>query len=176
VLYDESQAELDWSREHRTTIIDGHGRATLEAQFNLSRGDTLRVFVVHLKSGGGAHDIRREQLRRLLPALREAAGSDDELVVLGDFNATGEADRTLLASIAEQLGLHWASESLPCTAYWKRDDGCRASALDHVLTRARPLHVTARGPCEIEGCSPGQRCPAFHREVSDHCPVTVDLP
>jgi hypothetical protein len=48
-------------------------------------------------------------------------------------------------------------------------------ALDHVFTREAPDAIDARGPCEEIGCAPGDRCPAFHREVSDHCPITIDL-
>ncbi|MCB9596488.1 MAG: endonuclease/exonuclease/phosphatase family protein [Sandaracinaceae bacterium] len=174
VLYDGARFELAWARTHGATQIDGRGKPTLEARLRpRGGGRAVRVFVVHLKAGGDFAHVRREQLRRLEPILAEAVESWDELVVLGDFNATGDADRVTIAALADRLGLAWASEGLACTSYWDRRDGCRGSALDHVLTREVPDAIAARGPCETIGCSPGDRCPAFHREVSDHCPVTA---
>jgi hypothetical protein len=57
--------------------------------------------------------------------------------------------------------------------YWNRSDGCRGTALDHMFLSSNYRAVAARGPCETIGCDPGDRCPAFHREVSDHCPVAA---
>jgi endonuclease/exonuclease/phosphatase family metal-dependent hydrolase len=138
-------------------------------------GRALRLFVVHLKAGGDFAHVRREQLRRLAPIVLAAVETYDDVVLLGDFNATGEEDRRTLAELARATRLVWASEALACTSYWNRRDGCRGVALDHVLTVRRPDDVSARGPCESVGCDPGDRCPTFHREVSDHCPVTADL-
>jgi hypothetical protein len=58
--------------------------------------------------------------------------------------------------------------------FWQRPDECRGSALDHVLTNGLPIRASAEGPC-ADGCEPGDRCPAFHRDVSDHCPVVADI-
>ncbi len=174
VLYDGSRFELAYARTHDETRLEEHGKPTLEVRLRGS-GRALRLFVVHLKAGGDFAHVRREQLRRLAPIVERAVESWDEVIVLGDFNSTGEEDRQTLARFAAATRLMWASEGLPCTSYWNRSDGCRGSALDHVLTRAEPRHIAARGPCEEIGCSPGDRCPAFHREVSDHCPVSADL-
>jgi endonuclease/exonuclease/phosphatase family metal-dependent hydrolase len=94
-------------------------------------------------------------------------------MVLGDFNSTGEIDRKNLTRFAIDTGLHWATRELGCTAYWQPKNECLGSALDHVFT-SRPAHeAAARGPCESVGCEPGDSCPVFYDEVSDHCPVTV---
>lgn len=172
VLYDGARYALDWARTHREPQLDERAKPALEVRLRpRERGSAVRVIVVHLKAGGDSAHVRREQLRRLEPVLRLAAESPDALVVVGDFNATGDADRAAIRALTQRLGLAWASEELACTAYWNRRDGCLGSALDHVLARERPASIAARGPCETIGCTPGDRCPAFHREVSDHCPV-----
>jgi endonuclease/exonuclease/phosphatase family metal-dependent hydrolase len=176
VLYDAKRYQIDGARLHPQTRVDGSGRAMLEVRlFPRVGGSTLRVFVVHLKAGGGKenHEMRRAQLKAITPVLRRAAASSDEVVILGDFNATGEADREALRTFARETNLHWASEPLACTAYWKPDGKCTSSALDHVLTSRPASETTARGPCESVGCDPGDSCPIFFDEVSDHCPVTA---
>jgi endonuclease/exonuclease/phosphatase family metal-dependent hydrolase len=176
VLYDNHRYQLDYARLHRQTRIDGFGRPMLEVRV-LARddGSALRVFVVHLQAGGSTQDAerRRAQLQAVTPILRHAAAGNDEVVMLGDFNSTSDADRELLRGFARMVELHWASEELACTSYWKPDGKCRGSALDHVFTSRPAVETTARGPCESVGCAPGDRCPIFYDEVSDHCPVTA---
>lgn len=176
VLYDNHRYQLDYARSHRRTRIDGSGRPMLEVRL-LARDDgpTLRVFVVHLQAGGSEQQAerRRAQLQAVTPILRHAAAGTDEVVMLGDFNSTGDADRELLRAFAHATELHWASEELACTSYWKPDGKCQGSALDHVFTSRPASETTARGPCESVGCAPGDRCPIFYDEVSDHCPVTA---
>lgn len=175
VLYDGARFDLAYVRTHGATQLDPRDKPTLEVRLRRAGARALRLFVVHLKAGGDCAHIRREQLRQLTPIVARAVDSWDEVIVLGDFNATGDEDRATLARFAAATGLTWASQGLACTSYWNRRDGCRGVPLDHVLTREAPRSIDARGPCEEIGCSPGDRCPAFHREVSDHCPVTVDL-
>ncbi len=177
VAWDAGRYRLDRSRSHDEVRVRRGLRPALEVRLRpVGEGPGLRVFVVHLKAGGDAEasKLRAEQLRRLRPILREAVAGPDALVLLGDFNATGEADRAELAGFARDTGLVWASEDLACTAFWRPDGHCRGSALDHVFTRGRPRAVRAEGPCR-EGCAPGRRCPAFWAEVSDHCPLRLEL-
>jgi endonuclease/exonuclease/phosphatase family metal-dependent hydrolase len=176
VLYDAKRYQLDYTRLHPQTRIAGSGRPMLEVRlFPRDDGPTLRMFVVHLKAGGKDHDhqMRRAQLEAITPILRRAAESNDEVVILGDFNATREADRDALRTFAHATTLDWASEQLACTSYHTPDGKCTGSALDHVFTSREASETTARGPCESVGCEPGDRCPIFHDEVSDHCPVTA---
>ncbi|MFK7988636.1 MAG: endonuclease/exonuclease/phosphatase family protein [Sandaracinaceae bacterium] len=176
VLYDSDRYALAWSRDRRETLIDGRHKVSLDVRLRSREGGpALRLFVVHLKAGGEWPEVRRQQLRQLAPVVREAAESWDEVMVLGDFNATGAADRETLAWFASATGLHWASEALLCTSYWNRRDGCLGTPLDHVFTRRAPEGIAARGPCETHGCDRSDRCPTFHAEVSDHCPVTFGL-
>jgi endonuclease/exonuclease/phosphatase family metal-dependent hydrolase len=176
VLYDQTRYQLDYTRLHRYARGDAGGRSMLEVRlFPRGEGPTLRVFVVHLKAGGNDrdHELRRAQLRAITPILRHATAGNDEVVILGDFNTTREADREALRSFALETKLHWASEQLGCTSYWMPERKCTGSALDHVFTSRPASETTARGPCESVGCQPGDRCPIFYHQVSDHCPVTA---
>ena len=181
LLYDSDRLRLRSSDEHAIG-----GRRVLEVRLERKRGEDLRVFVVHLKAGGRDTDVetRRVQLDKLAPIVaRAVAESDDEIVVLGDFNATQAQDRQLLRRFAARTGLRWSSESLECTAYWSRrggDDGleledCIGTALDHVFTRSPARAIGAKGLCEDLGCDGGLICPVSRFLVSDHCPVLTEI-
>jgi hypothetical protein len=184
VLFDGGTFDLLSTTTHRDTEVYPGAKPTFEARLGpgagrtsaLGGGEVLRLLVVHLKAQGDGADLRQKQLRALRPVFAAALASGERVVLLGDFNATGESDRAELGALAVATGATWASEDLPCTSYWARPDGCRGSALDHVFTWAAPRRALARGPCESEGCEPGERCPIFRDEVSDHCPVVVELP
>lgn len=175
VLFDADRFRLDAVRVHAATRIDGRGKPTVEVVLERPGGARLRLFVVHLKSGSAARALRAQQYRGLASILDRARRSPGEIVVLGDFNATEEADRGDLAGLAARAHLAWATEGLPCTAFWRRQDDCPTSRLDHVLTWAPVRHVEVAGPC-AESCAPRDRCPIYRDEVSDHCPVVVDTP
>lgn len=177
LLFDSARYGATATRLHPQPGTNGPGRPVLEVRLEPTqdRDTSLRVFVVHLKSGGDSTETRTRQLRALTSAVRKAVASSDEIVVLGDFNSTGETDRANLALFAANTGLEWATEELTCTAYWKPQGKCTGSALDHVFTSKSPRAATARGPCETEGCEPGDACPVFFDLVSDHCPVTASF-
>jgi endonuclease/exonuclease/phosphatase family metal-dependent hydrolase len=179
LIYDSDRVKLRGRAEHEIG-----GRKVLEARLEPRRGPAIRVFVVHLKAGGPESvEIRRAQIEAMTPIVaRAVAESRDEIVVLGDFNATQEDDRRNLRRFAERTGLTWASEPLECTAYWsrRRDNGqtlgdCPGSALDHVFTRSTPKTIAAKGLCEDLGCDGGLLCPVSRFLVSDHCPVLTEL-
>lgn len=177
VLYDDGVLELVALETHRETIVYDGAKPMLEARLRpRAGGDALRLFVVHLKAAGDGGEVRARQLRAIRPVIDAAEESGDRVLLVGDFNATGESDRTEIAALAEATDMQWASRDLACTSYWDRRDGCVGSPLDHVLSSAVPGAIAARGPCETEGCEARDRCPTFHRDVSDHCPVTVELP
>jgi endonuclease/exonuclease/phosphatase family metal-dependent hydrolase len=131
------------------------------------------VLVVHLKAGGDGHDIRARQYVALAKIVSEVKRSGERVVLLGDFNATGDDDRDDLALLARDTGMTWATRELACSAFWSRDDGCPTSRLDHVLTWAPPSKVEAAGACATDGCEWQHRCPLYAEQVSDHCPVVV---
>lgn len=151
-------------------VIRG-GRPALEVRVRHVRGFAEQaVVVVHLKSGPGAEATRRAQLQALVP---HVAGRRMPVTVLGDFNPVSDEDRRMLDRFASATGLAWNSRSLGCTAYFPDGERCRGVALDHVMSVA-PGRTVAEGPCATEGCDPGDRCPTWVGEVSDHCPVVFN--
>lgn len=136
-------------------------------------GDPLRIIVVHFKSGGEAEAIRARQLEGLQALLQRVRASGERVVVLGDFNATGEPDRRRIAAVAAATSMTWATEGLACSAFWRRAEDCPRSRLDHILMWEAPRSVTAKGECERSGCDDSDRCPLYARDVSDHCPVVI---
>ena len=175
VLFDADRFRLAAVRVHDATRIDGRGKPTVEVVLDRPGAPPLRLFVVHLKSGSAARELRAQQYRALAGILANARRSPGQIAVLGDFNSTEDADRTDLAGLAARAHLAWATEGLPCTAFWRRDGDCPTSRLDHVLTWAPARHVEVAGPC-AESCAARDRCPTYRDEVSDHCPVIVDAP
>ena len=135
-------------------------------------GKSVRLIVVHLKAGGENADIRAQQHL----ALAKIIGYRNErTIVLGDFNATADPDRASISALARGTGLVWASEDLACSAFWSRDDGCYRSRLDHILMWQAPASVSAAGGCATHGCAWEASCPNYAHEVSDHCPVVIEI-
>lgn len=177
VLFDEETFSLRGTRTYEETVVYPEAKPAFEARLQpKSGGPVLRLLVVHLRAGGDGIPQRRQQLAALRGVLSKIRTSGDRLVLLGDFNATSAADRDGIAALAKAAEMIWASRGLRCTGYWERERDCLGTALDHVLTAASPIHTTARGPCETEGCGDRATCPIFHRDVSDHCPVVVEVP
>ena len=122
---------------------------------------------------GAEAAVRRAQLDALAPVLERARSSGDDVILVGDFNATGPDDLVAIDACASRVGLYFATRDVECSSYWNRSDGCLGVPLDHVLT-SWSGRAFADGPCRTEGCAMRETCPVFHREVSDHCPVIVD--
>lgn len=175
VLFDQRR----WTLRSIAVLDDtraGRQKPALEVRLAPAGGGTVvRVLVVHFKSGGEHVDTRAAQLRGLAAILARVQRSGDHVVVLGDFNATGDVDRRHIAEVARAAGMTWATEGLACSAFWRRADGCPRSRLDHVLTWTAPAAVAAMGECARAGCDATDRCPLYAREVSDHCPVVVSF-
>ncbi|MGE5185961.1 MAG: endonuclease/exonuclease/phosphatase family protein [Acidobacteriota bacterium] len=176
VMFDRAAWTLVSVQIHDETRLGGNHKPVLDVRLRGDDGELVRVLVVHLKSGTPGRDVRARQHAALVPIVRAAVASGEHVVVMGDFNATEDADRADLASLARATHLAWATEPLACSAFWRREDGCWRSRLDHVLTFASPESVAVAGACASEGCERQDRCPRYVREVSDHCPVVVELP
>lgn len=171
VLYDGGRVRHVKTRVHDGTRLDGRYKPVLDVEL-ASGGARVRVLVVHLKAGGENHPVRRRQYAALARIVADVKRAGTPVVLLGDFNATGEADRDDLA----RVDLHWLTEGLGCTAFWDQlDQGCPRSRLDHVLSTRRATLVRAAGGCAADGCGWQDRCPLYAAEVSDHCPVLVEL-
>jgi endonuclease/exonuclease/phosphatase family metal-dependent hydrolase len=176
VVYNERYLKLVSTKTYPELKIDGKTKPAFEARLRPIWGaKPVRILVVHLASTKERIDIRRKQHQALLPIVKKAKESGEQLIVLGDFNAVTPEDRKLLANLSDQGGLQWSSKDLGCTAYWKSWSGCVGTPLDHVLTSTPVFRIEAAGPCKTEGCGRKLSCPPFHGKVSDHCPVVMDL-
>jgi len=174
VLFDSTRWQLAGTTLHTDTTLGTHHKPTLEVDLApVGGGALLRVLVVHLKAGSDGYDIRKLQLAALARILdRLPRGS--HTVVMGDFNATEAGDRTNIERVT-QGRLTWATKSLACSAFWRREDSCPRSRLDHALTWTAPHAVDVLGACKRDGCDTQQSCPLYATAVSDHCPVVITL-
>lgn len=176
VLFDRAAWRFVSSQTHDGTRFSRFDLPVFELRLAPDGGGTIvRILVVHLRPMTAGRPIRARQHEVITKLATAARGSGERVVVLGDFNATEDGDRDDLGALARDAGLVWATEALPCTAFWRRDDGCPRSRLDHVLTSESPIRAVAGGACETEGCARQDRCPLYAERVSDHCPVVVDF-
>lgn len=173
VLYDSTRAKLISTHDYPEPILHPSGRPAFEARFEVD-DRTVRVMVLHLKSGGKFYALRAAQWWALLPIIERGMESGEEFMVLGDFNATGWADRATLFGISLWTGAKWLSRGIECSHYWSRADECVTTTLDHALA-SHAGTAKAYGACETVGCANTDRCPTWVDEVSDHCPVVFDL-
>jgi endonuclease/exonuclease/phosphatase family metal-dependent hydrolase len=175
VLFDDRRYRLVQTRVHDETRLEGRQKPTLdvELQSTSDEDESLRVLVVHLKSGGEHQDIRKRQLYALAGIVNEAKWTGARVILLGDFNSTGDGDRQAIGDLKAATGMSWATELLDCSAFWDRDDGCPRSRLDHVMVSGRFVETHAAGACAREGCDWQDSCPLYAEQVSDHCPVVV---
>ncbi|PWB74634.1 MAG: hypothetical protein C3F15_07545 [Holophagae bacterium] len=155
----------------------------------------LTVLQVHLKASPKGYAVRMEQHRAIVDWVRrwgdDAGGGS--LVVMGDFNTTGsergsvQEELETLDRLYQHVGLRRLGNATGCTEYWEgggEPDGIQQpSQLDHVWVRglggelpaARSWLHCARAACEALVSRPGEEDGTFW-DVSDHCPLTVDLP
>jgi len=154
-------------------------------------GRRLTVVSVHLAASPRGYPSRLDQYRALA---RWAAARAGELIIAGDFNTTGppggstsdelvEADRLLGVA-----GLVRVRNASGCSEYWEAagdpDGVLRPALLDGVWVRGVSTgpgpELTAWLHCRRAGCGelvsrPGAEDATFW-DVSDHCPLTFDLP
>jgi len=156
-----------------------------------SDGTDLHVISVHLDSGEEARDFEHRAtsihtLRELLPALRS---SDQDVLVLGDYNAMGCSKCAPAVSASDELSkldatiaglsLHRLEHALGnrCTHYYRGNAGLLDLALASASLKERVVRTGAAGVCEALACERPKRGerPLAWDTLSDHCPVIVQL-
>jgi endonuclease/exonuclease/phosphatase family metal-dependent hydrolase len=150
---------------------------------------------LHLKSRREGYSTRMEQHAELVEWIDRftAETGARPIVVMGDFNTVGSDRNAPWQEIEEvdeiyaEIGCARVPNSTGCTEYWEGGgpaDGIqKASLLDLVylcgfegaVPQARSWLHCARADCEDLVSRPGEEDGTFW-DVSDHCPVTVDLP
>lgn len=161
------------------------------AHARFSDGTDLHVITVHLDSGEEARDFDHRAasihaLRELLPALRS---SDQDVLMLGDYNAMGcskcapavLANEELDALDATLAGLSLHRLEHPrgnrCSHYYRGHAGLLDLAVVTASLKERVEQVIAGGVCGALACERPQRgaSPRAWDTLSDHCPVIVQL-
>ncbi len=171
----------------------GRLRPGFGASVQHASGLDFELLVLHLKSGTDRGDylMRRRSLSGLGALLerRTRAAAERDVVVLGDWNSMGCAgcspptnaaqERAALATEVSASGLRLLSAA--CTEYYKGKPG----ALDHIaisrsMAEAAGAELQVSGFCAEANCatvprSSAAQSPAAQQQLSDHCPVLVDL-
>ncbi|HWB77005.1 MAG TPA: endonuclease/exonuclease/phosphatase family protein [Nannocystaceae bacterium] len=191
VALDERTRLLDAPIEHDALALGGRVRPAFSTQLAVDGGLDFQIVVVHLKAAPEGAATRRIQWALLADAIaRLRATSDDpDLVLVGDFNTTGDDtksaddERRELVDVLARIGLRAVEIEGGCSAYWdgERHDGWLEPALldlafvagfEEYEWRATPL-----GACAAHGCS-ALRSTAAHPDpqvaaMSDHCGVLL---
>ena|SRR5579883_3154373 len=193
-LYDERRVALLSTKEYPELAPGGRGRCTDGERPGFvgvfrDGARTVHLLAIHLTPGGEPGDFakRRVQWERahtIAAKLREDGAS--AVVVLGDANSTGYRDdangeRRFVDEKARAAGMQVESSDVACTEYYEKEDGLYApSLLDHAVATT---DLVARNSARVHGYCAELRCdpyrsrtpPPDFADVSDHCPVTIDL-
>ena len=182
-------------REHAELAMGGRVRPGFSAYLRArGGGPDFHVVVVHLKAMRDGHGTRVRQWTLLAELAGDLLRRDPDLMILGDFNATGavggepEDEVAALEATLGPLGLRRVVGPGTCSAYWdgaRRDAWLEPSLLDLVwiagltesdsqAAQVRPLHHCARYHCRAFR-STGAHPEPDYADLSDHCPVAVDL-
>lgn len=196
-LYDPAAVELVGApREHAALAMGGAVRPGFSGYLRArDGGPDFHVVVVHLKARAEGYGLRRAQWDALGEILKEVARGDDDLVLLGDFNATGPErggpaeELAALDARFAAVGLRRVGNAAGCSVYWhgaRRDAWHEPSLLDLVwiagLREAGDAELEARAflHCARHHCAAFRSTEAHperdYVDLSDHCPVVVDVP
>jgi endonuclease/exonuclease/phosphatase family metal-dependent hydrolase len=197
LLYDGRRVRLT----HKSVIaeLNPHGepcrdqlRPGLLGYFTFPGGLDLSIVATHLKSGTEARSfgLRDRSFAAFTRAAERARslGADSDVLVLGDMNTMGcetcsppISPTAELARASAQLGtagvrFRRLSAEPACSHVFARAttllDWAAASDLAE-LPENRVLVVS--GPCGELGCTDLRAELPFHRRLSDHCPIYVDI-
>jgi endonuclease/exonuclease/phosphatase family metal-dependent hydrolase len=159
-------------------------------------GDDFTVVQVHLVSRPEGYTTRLRQIRELARWVNEwtTTVGDRDIIVMGDFNTTGPPGRDVERELDEvdailgASGLRRLPNPLGCDQYSEgggpRDGIQQPSLLDHVylggFEAAGEPELRSWLHCARHACQPftsraGEEDGTFW-DVSDHCPVTFELP
>lgn len=149
---------------------------------HVAAGDlTFDVIGVHLKAGGedSDRDRRAAAVRDLDSYLRAQVdgGGEDEVVLLGDFNATLDPQRLDLTEVWPPLLDATDRYAMRTTGLAAEDEASFIPAgilLDHIVTTAGlgdEVGIASAVIPDLDG-----QLPRYEPDVSDHLPVILSFP
>jgi endonuclease/exonuclease/phosphatase family metal-dependent hydrolase len=196
LLWNEARVKLESARSIAAlnpagSMCASSLRPGFGARARFADGTDLHVISVHLDSGIEARDYEHRAtsvhaLRELLPALRS---TDQDVLVLGDYNAMGCSKCAPAVTASDELGALDATVGRlslrrlehplgnRCTHYYKGHAGLLDLAIASAPLRERVVRTGAEGVCEALACERPKRGerPLAWDTLSDHCPVIVQL-
>ena len=149
---------------------------------------------LHLKAGGCKECIskRKFQLKQLSNIIKKAHFSGlENIIVMGDFNTTeynknGQEQKYFKSFVAHHM-MRDTAEKIACSSYWgghDRGDGIEEpSMLDHILITKSFMENYSKAKasvalhCQKNLCkrTPSQKMGMAYKQVSDHCPISLDM-
>jgi endonuclease/exonuclease/phosphatase family metal-dependent hydrolase len=149
---------------------------------------------LHLKAGGCSKCIskRKFQLKQLSRIIKKVYLSGlENIIAMGDFNTTeynkdGQDQKYFKGFVAHHL-MRDTAEKIKCSSYWggnNRGDGIEEpSMLDHILITKSFMQKYSQAKasvalhCRKNHCkrTPSQKMGMAYKQVSDHCPISLDM-
>lgn len=154
-------------------------------------GVDFHLVNVHLDSGRRDQDLaHRQQAWKAmanLGSVLDKQGSDEDVVIVGDFNTMGtdngpikdtKSEAKVMMSLTQKFAkpLRVSSASPACSHFYKG----QAHLLDYFLiagamAEAKDSTAHASGLCDVFGCEARVREAEAQLHLSDHCPVYLDI-
>jgi endonuclease/exonuclease/phosphatase family metal-dependent hydrolase len=174
----------DWCNLSVRPAWTGYVKTTSGLDFHLA--------AVHTKSGVDARSfgLRQETLARLPELVADTQNSvaDSDVIVAGDFNTMGSTAAGAPVTPEEEIGQLDAEiapsgfSRVPADSTCSEYSGSRRHLLDHFLTSGSMKEVPSTAKTIVSGYCAALACgampstaPRAHTEISDHCPVVLDL-
>lgn len=200
VLFDPKRiTAIGEGREHDALTFGGRVRPAYSIYLRAAGGPDFHLVVVHLKAMASGYSLRTKQWPELAAIASSLATSgpgegDRDVILVGDFNATGAAGQDpaqelrALAEVLGAAGLRRIDAADGCSAYWdgpRRDAWQEPSLLDLIWVGDLRESVSASAQTLALGHCGRHHCAAFRStaaypdldfaQISDHCPVVLDL-
>lgn len=151
-------------------------------------GADFHLITLHLKSGPtvSALEDRQRALNRIDHTVSRFLATDQDVVILGDFNTMGAGDNASRRREIKYLqrmvdkekpGFQDLPLNPPCSHYFRG----RGGWLDHVLVNTDMAEVRTRS-ARVTGYCARHACrrikgdyPSAYQQLSDHCPVVMTI-
>ncbi|HVU02311.1 MAG TPA: endonuclease/exonuclease/phosphatase family protein [Polyangiaceae bacterium] len=200
LLWDESRVHGEGFRNLDSlnpngSACDEHLRPGFTGYFRYPGGADFHFVAVHLKSGEAEKDLalRGASLRGIPQAFRDlqTTAPDADVLLAGDFNTMGCLDCRPKVRAGEELAVFGPTlAALPvpfrevesperCSEYYRGE----GQLLDHFVASASMQEVPVATRAHVDGYCAAVACarqdphamPRAYRELSDHCPVLLDV-